>query len=457
MNSEVFKSTLRKLDPIVYILLLGALLRSLAFLSLAPWDPVVVARYLLVTDQWSYNHIAISILNLSYGTESFWMPGWPAFIALVYSIFGEAPWVVLVFNIGLGTVGVFLLYKSVKLLLGDKLAVISSLLLACDPHQIIYSQTLLSENLFLPVLLIFFYFLVKHLDGKSTLYLILASLMAGSLVYIKSIALYIYIVPLVIIFFVGSGTIYEKLKKGVLIILVVMAVHFPMSLKNYVNDDYWAVTSNGGFNALFIYAGSVYTNQLGYSSVQKDQILQQKLDSLIGKGNTNQFDYDSAAKRLAGEIVLKYPLEFLTNHLAGCINIFTSLSTYQFSVVLGIEDNGLFLPGNYGASQLGMVEKFFKNKQTGVLILAGFIAIILLIQYFLASVGIFKLLRERRYSEFLIPFCFILYFALITGVIGSSARFRLPIAPFYLIFSGVGILYVKRWMILRKHNGNGEG
>lgn len=457
MNFEYIKLHLLKLKPIVLIVLMGSFLRFLAFLSLKPWDPAVVAQHLLVSDQWSYNNIAVSILNLSYGVESFWMPGWPAFIALVYSIFGEVPWVVLIFNIGLSAVGIIFFYRAIRILLSEKTALVASVLLACDPHQIIYSQTLLSENLFLPVLMIFFYLFVKYLQERNQGQLILSSIVAGILVYIKSIALYFSLVPLAIILFLDSGRTPGRLKKGAMIILVVMAVHIPMSLKNYINDGYWAVTSNGGFNALFIYAGSVYTNQLGYSSVEKDQILQQKLDSLIGKGNTNQFDYDSAAKRLAGEIVLEYPMEFLSNHLTGCINIFTSLSTYQLSVVLGIEDNGLFMPGDYGASQLGVVDKFLASKRPSVLIWAAIIALILVFEYSLALLGIGSLIMKKQFKQLVIPLCFIMYFTLITGVIGSSARFRLPVSPFYLVFTAMGILYVKEWINLRKREKIDEG
>ncbi len=443
MNSNFFKNILRKPNPIVPIVLLGSLLRFIAFLSLRPWDPAVVARHLLVSDQWSYNNIAISILNLDYGVESFWMPGWPAFIALVYAIFGELPWMVLLFNIGLGAIAIIYLYKAVILLIDRKTALIAGFLFACDPHQIIYSQTLLTENLFVPALIIFFYFLVRYIKKESSRHLIISSVVAGILVYIKSVALYFSVVPVAIVLFFGKDKLSVRLKNVTMIVLIVLAVHVPMSLKNYINDGYWAVTSNGGFNSLFIYAGSVYTNQLGYSGVQKDRLLQQKLDSMIGKGNTNQFDYDKAAKTLASQIIKEYPLEFLSNHLVGCVNIYTSLSTYQLSVVLGLDNNGLFYPGNYGASQFRMLDKFLAGKQLSVLIWGGVIALILIIEYSLALLGIISLFRKRRFKQLLIPLCFILYFTLITGVIGSSARFRLPISPFYLVYASVGIGYLQ--------------
>lgn len=65
--------------------------------------------------------------------------------------------------------------------------------------------------------------------------------------------------------------------------------------------------------------------------------------------------------------------------------------------------------------------------------------IFLLFSYLFVTVGIWRLYKDGRGKELVLLLAMILYFTLITGTLGSSARFKLPISPFYLIISAYGL------------------
>lgn len=440
-----------KKNPILILILCAVIVRASAFIIFEPWEAGVETSAILLSDQKSYHDLAVSIIDSGFLPQAYWMPGWPAFIAIIYVIFGIKPWVVILFNIVLNAVTIFTFFSAVKYLLSDRVAMVASILLAFDPHQIIYSQFLYSENLFIPVMMLFLYFFLRYINVNQLKYLVISGLFAGGLVYIRSVALYFYFVPFVILLISKTGSASYKIKTGMIFILVVFLTQLPLSLKNYLEQGRWEVTANGGYNLLFVYAGSVYVNQLGYSQEETNRLLVKKVDAITGGRPVSQFEFEDAAKSVAMDIIKQYPLEYLQNHILGCFNIYTSLSTYNLSTILGMQQNKILNTEKYGSSQIGMFSEFFQNKSTISLLLAAIIVLILLAQYTLSMAGIFELCKERKWRELIIPLLFMLYFTLITGVIGSSARFKLPITPYYLIFSAIGYTSIKDRFSIEKN------
>jgi len=429
------------------------LIRLAAFISLQPWNPDVESSAILISDQKSYHDLAVSILENGYGQQAYWMPGWPAYIAVIYSLFGIKPWLVILFNTFPGVITIFVFYHAVKRLFGDKIALVASVLLAFDPHQIIYGQFLYSENLFLPVMMLFLYFFIRFIDGKKLQDLIISGLFAGSLVYIRSAALYLPLMPLVILPLVISGSAFDRFKKLLIFSFVVFLVQTPLSLKNYIEQGRWKPTANGGYNLLFIYAGSVYMNQLGYSQPEANKLLVEKVNAITGGKQLNQFEFEEVANDVAIDIIKQYPLEYLQNHFSGCVNIYTSLSTYNLATILGAEKNTILNPEKYGNSHIGMASDFVQNKPPVILMLGVMLGFLLLLQYSLGITGIYVLLKGRNWPGLIMPLSFIIYFTLVTGVLGSSARFKLPITPYYLIFSAIGYNYIKNYFSHKKQTG----
>ena len=73
-------------------------LRLLFFFSIKPWDEQVVKNRILIDDAIGYHNLALDILeDVSFSSFSSTQrtPGYPFFVAIIYSLFGVLPWVVL--------------------------------------------------------------------------------------------------------------------------------------------------------------------------------------------------------------------------------------------------------------------------------------------------------------------------------------------------------------------------
>ncbi|MBK6682083.1 MAG: hypothetical protein IPG53_19835 [Ignavibacteriales bacterium] len=87
-----------------------------------------------------------------------------------------------------------------------------------------------------------------------------------------------------------------------------------------------------------------------------------------------------------------------------------------------------------------------KERKIGTIIASGSVMIFLIISYLLVIVGLWKLYKDGRIKEMLILLGMIIYFTLVVGTLGSSARFKLPITPFYLFLTAYGINYlIGKW------------
>ncbi|MBP7542375.1 MAG: hypothetical protein KA747_02090, partial [Ignavibacteriaceae bacterium] len=116
--------------------------------------------------------------------------------------------------------------------------------------------------------------------------------------------------------------------------------------------------------------------------------------------------------------------------------------SYQISSILGLEGSYVLGKHFYGVSQLSQIDYFLKERKIGTLFASGSVMIFLIISYLLAVVGSWKLYLDGRIKELVMLLGMIIYFTLVVGTLGSSARFKLPITPFYLVLSAYGLDWI---------------
>jgi hypothetical protein len=175
-------------------------------------------------------------------------------------------------------------------------------------------------------------------------------------------------------------------------------------------------------------------------------MLQDKVEEAGGSEINNPFILDKTEKSVAFELIQKEPVNFIKNYLSGCLNIYTSLSSYQISSILGLEGTYVLGKNFYGVSQFSQISYFLQERKIGTLIASGSVMAFIMISYLLTIAGIWRLYKDGRSKEMLMLFGMIIYFTLVVGTLGSSARFKLPIAPFYIVLSAYGINYLsKKW------------
>ncbi|MBK7866100.1 MAG: hypothetical protein IPJ75_03390 [Ignavibacteriales bacterium] len=210
--------------------------------------------------------------------------------------------------------------------------------------------------------------------------------------------------------------------------------------------DHFGLSTNGGYNLLYVFVGSIYNNQYQMHPDSTHKMLQDKVKEAGGSKINNPFILDQTEKSVAFELIQQEPVKFIQNYLSGCANIYTSLSSYQISSILGLEGSYVLGKHFYGVSQLSQIDYFLKERKIGTIIASGSVMIFLIISYLLVVVGLWKLYKNGRIKEMLMLLGMIIYFTLVVGTLGSSARFKLPITPFYLVLAAYGINYlIEKW------------
>ena len=150
---------------VVMPLLICLLLRLFLFLAVHPWDPSVSEHVILQGDAPDYHNLAITLMDHHTFSlrevarlEELRTPLYPLFIGLVYSMAGEKPWIVLLFQVVIDTLSCLFIYRLLEKVLSSTIAFYASLFYAIDPHLILFSNTLLSETLFVFFCVAGFYF-----------------------------------------------------------------------------------------------------------------------------------------------------------------------------------------------------------------------------------------------------------------------------------------------------------
>lgn len=333
------------------ILALALVLRLGAFFSFQPWEDDIVNNNLLRSDGASYQNIALGIMEGYDNGETFWAPGLPGYLAAIYSIFGVKPWVVLFLNCFISTFSVFLLYLVGKSLFAEKIALFAALLLAIEPHQIVYTQTLFSENLFIPLILLFFLFFIKYFAEHKRILLVFASVFLGLSMYFRPAANFLFVPAIISIYLFFKGTVMEKTKRAFLFLCFLLITMSPWLIRNYKLYDHFGLSTNGGYNLLYIFVGSVYNNQYQVDPDSTRKMLQNKVQETGGLEINNPFVLDQTEKSVAFELIQKEPVKFIQNYISGCLNIYSSLSSYQISSILGLEGSYVLGKNFYGVTQ----------------------------------------------------------------------------------------------------------
>lgn len=418
------------------ILALALFLRVAAFISYESWEPKEKDARVLKYDAEQYDLLARSLLEGHYNGNAFWAPGYPVYVSAVYAVFGTHPWVVLLTHCLIGTLSVWLIFLIGRDIFSAKTGLIAALLMAVEPHQILYTQVFYTETLFIAVFLGSSYFILRFMRDEKLLYLIFSAILLAFAVYIRPAGNYLFVVWSIVLIYRFYKNWRQALKFVLTLNVLILLVMSPWFYRNYTLHGNFGHTTNGGYNILYVFAASIYENQYG---IEKEVVL----DSLwrevqrSGKDISNPFVLDQVEKEIGMKIIKDHPVEYMVNHFYGSTNIYLSLSTNLLAVVLQIPDEILIKPK--GSMHFSHIDDFIEAKAPSLLLGGLLILLFLLFTYTLGIKGGINLYRDGRKVELLFFVLIILYFTLIIGPLGSSVRFKLPLTPFYLLMAAYAV------------------
>jgi len=207
----------------------------------------------LIKDEAEYDTLARNILSyhtFGYSAAEPTMqrePGYPAFLVIIYYIFGHKPLVVLFFQILLFTATAFIIYRIGALLLNGTIGLLAGILSALFPTTASFVGYMGTETLFTFLFVLWIYIFAKAIKYNKWYQYFLAGIIFGLAVLTRTIIL--YILPFII--FIPFIIYRHKFKQAMLVAMLFLVACFliitPWAIRNKYDFNTYSLRGNGGW------------------------------------------------------------------------------------------------------------------------------------------------------------------------------------------------------------------
>ncbi len=374
------------------------------------------AEYVQLADNLRH-HGAFSLATASpFSPEYFRVPGYPLFIAIILSLFGSVDAVIFV-QILLTAASCFLIFCIAEKVSGSRFAAyLASGLFVCNPNTILFTLMVLSESLFVFVLLLSVYILICF--QKSEEFRFAASgLLLGVSVLVRTIAMYMPLCFAILIFFTKQ----RSLKRSAILFGVFMCafalVLLPWVVRNKVESGVFGISSTSAVNFYYYYVPLFIKNEHQLTTVSDLPQTEWKMDLAAA----------AVLQKESFAVVASQPLKYLQFHLTG-------IETYLEQSSLGYAWLFVFRPiyaSNHSVFEVAAFEGTIRPYEHVEEF--GMFGVVLL--------ALMSILFIRKKEFFFFFWANILWFFVAAGPVATfSTRYRIPAEPFLMILASISIV-----------------
>ncbi|MBP7508619.1 MAG: glycosyltransferase family 39 protein [Prolixibacteraceae bacterium] len=429
---------------------LGLIIRLTFYISLEPWNENLIDKTLNMSDEIEYHNVALdleqkrSFENFS----SFRTPLYTLFVALTYGLTNNSIATVLFIQILMNLLSVYLVYRIANEIFTHKIALLSALLFAVDPLQIIYSIQLLTDVMFVFLFLFSIYFLCKYFKTNTIKTLSLSALFLGLATLTRPITFLFPFLSIILLLLFHKTSLTYKLKHAALFGFVFIISISPWLSHNYCKYGVAKLSSISGYNLLIFNVASTeaYKTQKPIAEVQKYfnyLAIQRGSDSTaLNPSNKEPFKNSDIYTGIAKEYIKDNFLLYIKRNIIGIAYMYVAVPTGLITTNFNIQSK--YHSEHYAGAKFSGGFKYlgFFNKMSLVeLIITVSMFLFLFLIYVFSFLKVLNPGRKRDSWFYILLFVLIiLYFSALTGVVGAS-RYRLPIMPFLYILSAAGFSF----------------
>lgn len=379
-------------------------------------------------------------------------PGYPVFIAGVYSVFGEGNrYAVVIAQIVVSIFSAWLLYLIAAQLWSPRVGMIAAALIVIDPLQIHYSQVLMSEVLLVPALLLFVLFSIQMMTNPQQRYRY-ALLMGISLAAATMIRpVNYYMIAFVLVGIALCKPLIGLNKKQLVNILMMIAIPYALiigswHIRNGELTGAYIFTDNQGALFLEYKSAAILAHKNGTTAEEEYAKIQQTMPpnyvSLAEK-----YEYE---KTKALEIFWDNQYDHLILALKNLPHVVLYPGFDELKVFGGQSKGDAELPE--GTTEMSWVQQI--EQKTGhklwYFLLMGVIGVYIVFIQGLFLYGIIKTWSTA--SQLVTLHALILgivafYVAMSVGNSFAYPRLRAPLMPFFVLYASYALSLV--WDIVR--------
>jgi len=378
-------------------------------------------------------------------------PGYPLFIASVYSVFGEARYAVIIAQILVSIFSVWLVYLIAAKLWSKKVGLIAAALLVFEPLQMYYSQVMMSEVLLIPALLLFVLFSLHMMTNEKQRYkyalLMGLALAAGTMV--RPINYYM-IIPVIVGLSAFKSLIGFK-PKELVSVLMLMVIPYTLiigawHIRNGDLTGAYVFTDNEGALLLPFKASAILAHKSGRSAEEEFADVRKTLpEHYSSLSEKLQYERDKGF-----EIISENKFDYLMLSLKNLPQILLTPGYDELHIFGGKSKGYVEIP--QGVTELSWVQQveLKVGYKLWYFLLMGALGGYLLMVYGFFIYGVVKSWSSAsHYVAFhLLVFGLILfYIGMSSGNSFSYSRLRAPLMPFFVLYAGYGLAL--SWDIIR--------
>ncbi|MGC8894796.1 MAG: glycosyltransferase family 39 protein [candidate division WOR-3 bacterium] len=378
-----------------------------------------------------------------YRPEGLRTPLYPLMVAVSDRLIGDTVRPVIILQALLWALTAFILLLFAEKRYGFAAGLITALLVLISPVSLKYGPALMSENLFVPVLVVAGLVFLRASESGSTRLFALSGLLFGLSALVRPSSLPLGVM---LVFLVGR----PLLKRGLVFAGLWAAPVGFWVIRNWLSFGFPFFSTAFSLNIVAQNAPRVIAAADGISLEEAEGRVRQDIRERYGADESWFYDphYLNVMLPYGLEIIKKHPKEYVVLHAKGVLMCFLPSDPGSLGVSLGLwrelslDPFGLINQAMVKPSEAKrLLREAFGMMGLGEFILFAFISLYTLALYGLAVAGTMRLRREKA----LLSVCFITIGVLVfmAGLLGSP-RFRLPAEPFLALLAGGALLSRRR-------------
>ena len=424
--------------PSIRLILFVAFLIRLGIFGIALWQAndltifhskdtstyLTPARELLASGNFAVNNVPEVIRT----------PGYPLFLTI--GLFAHNVEVITIaLQIIISTISCYLIFLIGKNTTNENSAKLSAILFCFEPLSITYAYYLLSETLFIFLLLLAFYQFVIFIKTDRYLNLIASAMALVAAIYVRPIAYSLIIFWVILIFLKGK----QFFRNATFFLLLTFPLLGLWHVRNIIRADYIGFSAVSDVMLYFYHASSIEAQQKG---LPLRQIIENKgyydVKTYYQVHPEQQNWTESQRYEFWSQegiaTIRRDPITFTGVYLKGLGVTLLDPGSADFIRLFNLYPKSGSLTNSVKSE--GLIKIIIENK------LLVFISLLFLIYliciYFFSLIGVRDLFKTDNSSgRLLLLTC--AYLFLLSGGVVAIARLRAPIMPFLLIIVGHGI------------------
>lgn len=347
--------------------------------------------------------------------------GYPIFISFFLYIFNSLFFITLIQIVLTILIGFFVYKILIFFNINENLSIYGMIFYILEPSVILHSLIILSDTLFVFLITLLFYLIIKYnnnLDIKNSLCF---GLISGFSILVRPIAIFLLPLYFVFIYFVfkKEGYLNKIIFSFFVSFVAMILIITPWVIRNYLNTGKIIISSISSYN-LFYYNVPMF---LSYKNKIEENLIR---ENLIREAGISKKDLFSPVNlNILDGISLNYIknnfFDYFSFHLYSTKSFFfgSSLKNFIYSINLIYKGDIDYISPNFSIKNI-----IINNMELLIFIER----IMWMFFYVLILFGLF--LNKR--NIILLCLFFVLYFAVLTGPV-SYVRYRLPAEPFIYI------------------------